>query len=134
MPLKSVWAQTRREKLGTVDGINLFFGALLGANLGTTGGMRLYDYVELIVLLVAIVMAIRVMSVSERRGYSLAMLGGGVVLLLAVLLVPALQPKGMAADDLHRLIATILVWVASAVAIEFFPTRAGESEQAESDF
>jgi hypothetical protein len=80
---------------------------------------------------VAIVMAIRMTSVSERRGYVLAILCACVLLVLAVLLIPGLQPKGMALDDLHRLVATILVWVAATVAVEFFPVREVRSAPSE---
>ncbi|HKR24194.1 MAG TPA: hypothetical protein VJS15_02965 [Allosphingosinicella sp.] len=121
--------QTGREKLGYIDGVNLFFGALLGANLGTLGAMPLTDYVVLIALLVALVMAIRTVSLSDRRLRALAMLAFCLAVFAAFLFVPGVQPEGFARSDLERLAATILVWVAVTTTVEFYPTG-GDEDQA----
>jgi len=118
-----IWAQTSREKLGTVDGINLFFGALLGANLGTLGTIPLLDYAKLILLLAGLVITIRLVSVSERRLYALATLGLYLVLVGAVLFVPAFQPEGLDPTDLQRLAVTLTIWVVATMAVEFYPTK-----------
>jgi hypothetical protein len=65
--MTSIWRYTRRDKIGGIDGLNLFFGALLGANLGTLEGLALRDYVNFIVILAGTVMTIRMLSISERR-------------------------------------------------------------------
>lgn len=127
--MASIWIQTKREKIGTIDGINLFFGALLGANLGTLDTLPLAEYVKLIALLVGLVMTIRLVSVSERRWYALATLALYVALLLGVLFVPFLQPKGLPTSDLHRLAATLGIWVVVTMLVEFYPT-AEEKDQA----
>lgn len=115
--------QTSREKLGYLDGINLFFGALLGANLGTLGTMPLGDYIMLIAVLAGLVMAIRAVSLSDRRLYSIGMLAFCLAIMALFLFVPALQPEGLSGSDLDRLTATLLIWVATAVLVEFYPTR-----------
>ncbi len=130
MAMKPLFSHTRREKLGIIDGINLFFGALLGANLGTVGGMPLTDYVVLIALLASLVMAIRMTSVSERRLYAYVMLALCAAIFLAILLVPAARPDGLEEDDLNRLIATILIWIAATSAVDFYPDHDSGEDQA----
>jgi hypothetical protein len=122
--MKDIFRSTPGGKSGAIDGLNLFFGALLGANLGTLQGMALFDYVKLIVLLAGTVMVLRMLSTSERRVYMLVTLAVYVALIVAILLVPTLQPKGMAVADLHRLVATLGVWVAFVLGAEITPTRA----------
>jgi hypothetical protein len=124
--MKSLWIQTRREKTGTIDGINLFFGALLGANLGTIGTLPLLEYAKLIMLLAGLVMTIRLVSVSERRWYALGTLALYVVLMSGVLFLPLLRPEGLATDDLHRLVATLAIWVTVTMAVELYPTSETE--------
>lgn len=126
----SIWLHSKREKLGNVDSINLFFGALLGANLGTVGDMPLTNYVQLIALLAALVMAIRMAVVSERRLYAYASLGFLLAIFLAILLIPATRPDGLDPADINRLVATILIWVAATALVEFYPTYDTEEDQA----
>ena len=123
MGTNSLWAQTEREKLGSVDGINLFFGALLGANLGTLGALPLHEYVKLIALLAGLVTTIRLVSISERRLYALATLALYVVIIAVILFLPATRPEGLATGDLHRLAATLAVWVGVTLLIEYYPTK-----------
>ena len=123
MGRNSIWTFTRGEKTGTIDGISLFFGALLGANLGTLGTMPLYDYVTLILLLAGMVIAIRMVSTSERRFYALAILAMYVLMVAGILYLPALRPEGLSDGDLNRLAATLGIWVAATMVFEFYPTR-----------
>jgi hypothetical protein len=118
----NLFRSTAGGKAGAVDGLNLFFGALLGANLGTMQGMPLLDYIKLILLLAATVMVIRMVSTSPRRLYMLAQVFLFAAILAVFLLVPLFQPKGMASADLHRLAATLAVWIAFVLAAEFTPT------------
>ena len=64
----------RGSKEGAMDGLNLFFGALLGANLGTLEGLKLVSYVQLATLLAGTVMALRIVSTAERRGRAVIVL------------------------------------------------------------
>ena len=121
--MKSLFVSTPGGKAGAIDGLNLFFGALLGANLGTLGHLPLFEYVKLIFLLAATVMALRMVSTSERRLYMLVVLGAYAVLLAGMATLPALQPKGLALDDLYRLIATLAVWVFFVLGTELSPVR-----------
>jgi uncharacterized membrane protein len=121
--MKGILRNTTGGKAGAIDGLNLFFGALLGANLGSMQHMALYDYGQLIFLLAGTVMVLRMLSTSERRTYMLITLAFYVALVGAFLLVPALQPKGMALDDLHRLVVTLAVWVVFVLGAELSPVR-----------
>lgn len=119
--MKSLLLSTEGGKAGTIDGLNLFFGALLGANLGTLGQMSLAAYAQLIVLLAGMVMALRMLSTSPKRGMMLSVIGVYAILLGATALVPALRPKGMPVADLHRLAVTLGIWLVFVVAAELAP-------------
>ena len=121
--LKDMFRNTEGGKTGAIDGLNLFFGALLGANLGTMQTLGLYEYIQLIFLLAGTVMVLRMISTSERRGFMLIVLGIYVVLIAAMLMVPAVQPKGMSTADLHRLVATLGIWVLFVLGTELSPVR-----------
>ena len=129
---KSLWKQTRAEKIGSIDGFNLFFGALLGANLGTLGQMPLSDYVKLIALLAGTVAILRMVSTSDRRGYALVMLAIYVVLIASVLTNRDLRPEGMSLADLQRLGVTLAIWIVAVLAMEFTPIHAEDPDPAAS--
>ena len=114
--------QTHRERLGAIDGLNLFFGALLGANLGTVEQLPLYSYVQVILLLAGTVMALRITSTSERRGYALFTIGLYVILVGYFLVGPA-RPEGLTDTATERLGATLAIWVTAVLVFEFWPTK-----------
>jgi hypothetical protein len=118
-----LFRSTPGGKVGAIDGLNLFFGVLLGANLGTIQGMSQLYYMELIFILAATVMTLRMMSTSPRRIFMLVNVLLYVLVVGAFLLWPPLQPKGVAEADLHRLAATLGIWVMFALAAEFSPVR-----------
>lgn len=128
--MRALLTQTPREKVATVDGIGLFFGALLGANMGTLEGLDLHDYAILIIVLAATVMTLRVFSMSERRGYAYALLGLYVVIVGLFLFVPGPRPAGLAADDAARLAITLAVWLGAVLSVEFYPMAAPKDDQA----
>jgi len=121
--MRGLFTQTRREKAGNVDGINLFFGALLGANLGTTGSLPALSYAQLAALLVGLVITIRMVSVSERRLYAYGTLAAYMLLFAAILLVPALGIEGLGQAELDRLLLTLGIWVAATVLVDLLPVR-----------
>ena len=118
-------SRSTADRSGAIDGLNLFFGALLGANLGTLDGLRLVDYVKLISLLAATVMALRMVSSAERRGSAAVLLAFYALLLAGLVLIPQLQPAGISAADLHRLAATIAIWITFALALDILPFQRG---------
>ena len=104
-----MFVNTRGGKEGATDGLNLFFEALLGANLGTLDAMRLVDYIQLTTLLAATVMALRMVATAERRAYMFVVLAMYALLLVALVMLPNLKPEGLLVEDLHRLVATLAV-------------------------
>ena len=119
--MKKLLRTTPGGKVGAVDGLNLFFGALLGANLGTMQTLALRDYVTLVILLAGTVMVLRMLSTSERRSYMLSLVGVYVAIFAVVLLF--VPPKGISPDDLHRLAATLGIWVLCILGAELSPVR-----------
>lgn len=121
--MRDFFRNTAGGKAGSIDGLNLFFGALLGANLGTTQGMAPFDYFKLITLLAGTVMVIRMLSTSERRVYMFVNVVLYILLVSGFLLVPTFQPKGVAVADLQRLALTLGVWVTFVLLAELMPMR-----------
>lgn len=119
--MKKFFRNTAGGKVGSIDGLNLFFGALLGANLGTMQSLPLYEYVKLIVILVGSVMVLRMLSTAEQRSRVFAVLALYALLIAGMLFVPAFKPKGLPEPDLQKLVATLAIWLACVVLIEFSP-------------
>ena len=129
--MRDYMRQTQRERMGSIDGVNLFFGALLGANLGTIGDLPLIDYIKLIMILAGTVVTLRVVSTSERRFYALATLGLYVFLVATYLAVPALRPENLSPDAAARLGSTLAVWILLVLTLEYWPVRPEEVRPAE---
>ncbi|HEX8308732.1 MAG TPA: hypothetical protein VF645_09990 [Allosphingosinicella sp.] len=131
--MRALFRNTAGGKQGAIDGLNLFFGALLGANLGTLDKLRLVDYIQITALLAGTVMTVRMVSTSDRRALVLAVLAVYAALLVSLVLLPDFKPAGMAVDDLHRLVATLAVWVIFVLGIELSPTREAAEPPAKDD-
>jgi hypothetical protein len=114
--------QTAAEKSAAINGMNLFFGALIGANLGSLHEIQMRDYLLIAIIVCLIVLYIQVVPVARRRWsylVQLAMMVGGLYVLL-------LHPLGA---DLFRerprpsphIFITICLWLASVASIELRP-------------
>jgi hypothetical protein len=121
--MKKYFRNTPGGKAGSIDGMNLFFGALLGANLGTMQSLPLYQYVQIILVLAGAVMVLRMLSTSQQRARIFGVLAIYVVLISIMVFVPGLRPKGLPAGDFNKLIATLAVWVVCVVAVELSPVQ-----------
>jgi hypothetical protein len=121
---------TARERAGSMDGLNLFFGALLGANLGTLSSIDLLDYAQFIIILAGTVMALRFVSTSERRIYAFATLAAYALFLLAMWNVPAMQPGELPERDFQRTLVTLAIWVGAVLLLELTPTLDAAEEVA----
>jgi len=119
--MKHLFRNTPGGKTGAIDGLNLFFGALLGANLGTMQALDLPQYIELVLLLAGTVMVLRMLSTSERRTYMLVLVGIYIAIIATLLVF--LPPKGLPAADLHRLTVTLAIWVACILGAELSPVH-----------
>ncbi|MGZ8999207.1 MAG: hypothetical protein ACXW2T_10175 [Allosphingosinicella sp.] len=130
--LNRMWTQTERERGGTLDGINLFFGALLGANLGSLDGISLTGYALVVLVLAGTVMALRGFAESERRILAASMLGA-YVLGVSLLLYRGTPLEGLAVEDRWRLAITLAIWISSVVMTVLYPTATLKAPQAASD-
>jgi len=119
--MKHLFRNTPGGKTGAIDGLNLFFGALLGANLGTMQALDLPQYIELVLLLAGTVMVLRMLSTSERPIYMLVLVGIYIAIIATLLVF--LPPKGLPAADLHRLTVTLAIWVACILGAELSPVH-----------
>ena len=127
---KKAFVQTRREQRSSLDGINLFFGALLGANLGSLNNLELAEYAGLVIMLAGAVVTLRVFTTSERRSYAFMLLGLYVLITALYLFDPPSQFDGLAAADRHRLAVTLGIWLATTVMTFYSPIREKAVEQA----
>ncbi|MGQ0559186.1 MAG: hypothetical protein ACT4OE_06330 [Sphingosinicella sp.] len=126
MPVwKDLTRQTRQEKQGTLDGMNLFFGALLGANLGAVGDLPLGRYAMLIAILAGTVMTLRVFSTSERRKYAIGLLLSYVLLMGIYLYSGYFTDHGLSQTDRDRLAVTLAVWLSAVLIVELYPVTDG---------
>jgi hypothetical protein len=125
--MKSLFLNTAGDRIGAVDGLNLFFGALLGANLGTIDRLPIREYVTLIVFLAGTVMTLRMISTTERRVAMFIVLAFYALLLVGMVTLPSLHPRGMSADDVQRLVATLGVWILCVLGAELTPMRKQET-------
>jgi len=121
--MKTLFRYTPGEKAGSVDGLNLFFGALLGANLGTMQSLALVDYGKIVVLLAGTVIVLRMVSTAERRAKVLGLIVVYVALVGANFFLPQFKPKGLPDRDLYKLVATLAIWLVFILVAEFTPMR-----------
>lgn len=131
--MKSLLRATPGDKAGSIDGLNLFFGALLGANLGTMQALPLARYFQLILLLAGSVMVLRMISTSERRWYALGVAAFCILVFASMLFVPMLKVKGLPDADLYKLALTLAVWFACVLLVEFSPAQKEPSSDERTD-
>ena len=106
----------------TIDGVNLFFSALLGANVGVMNDMPLNDYFKMILLLTGAVTAIFTMAVSERRSVFWSTGLAFAVILLGLGVAPPV-PSDESRQDFHRLVVTMGVWLGMLLLLRFTTER-----------
>lgn len=124
--------QSPAEKRASTAGVNLFFGALIGANLGTLEALSLRDYTLIISIICLIVLYLQVAPVARNRWSYLANL----VALTALLYMLLFDPLGRNIFEdrpapTPHLFVTICLWLASVAAIEFRPlsrSKAGKAQ------
>lgn len=114
--------QTRAEKRAAINGMNLFFGALIGANLGSLERLALRDYLILIIIVSLIVLYIQVAPVARRRWPYLATLAMTVAWLYALLLTPlGLELFENRPRPSPHLFVTICLWLLTVASVELRP-------------
>ena len=114
-------AQTIAEKRAALNGVSLFFGALIGANLGMTTGMPLRDYALIVAVVCTLILYLYIAPVARRRLSAVATL----LALLSGLYFLLIHDLGAAAFDGARpsphIFITICFWVASTLVVELRP-------------
>ena len=117
------------ERRATISGVNLFFSALLGANLGTLGDVPLDQYLQLTIILVGAVTAILTIAITRRR--SMAIWSGlAVALLIFVIAFVVGRRMGELADDFQKMAITLGVWLVMLLVVRFTPEAVPQPEQA----
>jgi hypothetical protein len=119
---KNLMFYTRAEKQGMVDGVGLFFGALLGTNLGSLEHLSMREYALLIGLLAGAVMSLRIFSTTERRWHGYLLLGLYTVVVQQILFSSKLGAD-IAMPDRQRLAITLGIWMISVVLAELTPIK-----------
>jgi hypothetical protein len=122
-------SQTEAERRSVLAGTNLFFGALLGAHLGTMDEVPIYDYLFLILLLGGAVTGIMMIAVSNRWRVVWVTLIMYVVLLGSVILSPDLLPAHMR-GEIERIAVMFVVWLLILAYLRVLPVIPEESEAA----
>ena len=114
--MKKVFSYSEKEKSVSLASINLFFSALLGANLGTMNEVPLSEYFTMVLVLVGAVTAILMIAISQRH----ALLFRTVLVLLAVAILANLGADGTKREFL-RLAITLTVWLGLLLLIRLTP-------------
>ena len=114
--------QTRAEKRASINGLNLFFGALIGANLGSLENLALRDYTLIVTMVCVTVLYIQLAPVARQRWLYVAILVVYVGVLYLLLLAPAgLQVFKDRARPQPHLFVTICLWLLSVAYVELRP-------------
>ena len=118
---RKLFSQTREERAAYRNGLTLFFGALLGANLALLEGLDLKSYSTLAALLAGVVMAFQLIGRSRSRLYTFVNIA-----IYAGLLAYAISYKdtlvtGLAAGHMDQLLATLAIWLAGLALVEMVP-------------
>lgn len=122
------YKQTRAEQTSYRNTINLFFGALLGANLGTLNQLGLEDYITLVAVLMGSVMALQLVSAARSRRYAAVTISIYAGALLYTHLGSGIRPEGLAVAAFEKLTATLAVWLVAVAVIELTPTLEDDGE------
>lgn len=117
--LKELRGQTRSEQAAFRNALALFFGALLGANLGELEGVDLKTYIALISVLAGAVMAFQLIGQARSRLYGvLTLVGFGALLAYAWTSGLFIRlPQGTS----DRIFATLAVWLVATMMVEMTP-------------
>ena len=108
---------TAGEYRANLQGLNVFFGAVLGVVMAGTERLAPFDYGVMLLLLASLVITILYISSSPKR------LLYSTLILIAIALMPQMvtQLIDERISSLPYLQVTLLVWALLAILIEFAP-------------
>lgn len=126
--LKKPW-MTAGEYRANLQGLNVFFGAVLGVVMAGTERLAPFDYGVMLLLMASLVITILYISSSPKR------LLYSALILVAIALMPEMVTQLI--DDrissLAYLQVTLLVWALLAILIEFAPRERDDAATATGD-
>lgn len=130
--MKSLFQMTQGERRAAVAGVNLFFAALLGANLGNLNELSLKEHIFLSVLIAGAVSGLFVAAVSSRRTLSFSILIAYALLLGTLVLLPrpGLIDLIDSETQLQSIVATLVVWTTFLILMRITPLLPGEGAEA----
>jgi hypothetical protein len=124
--MRALFSQPENERHATLAAVNLFFGVLLGANLGSINSVPLFDYIKLVLLLGGSVMALYTIAVSTRWRTVAGLIVTYALLLGLTIVDEDMRPQGMEAE-MERIIATLAIWFLFVVFVRVTPMLGGGS-------
>jgi uncharacterized membrane protein len=127
--IRNIFSYTEAELRSTLAGVNLFFGALLGAHLGTMSRVPIYDYVFLIMLLAGAVTVIFMVASSTRARLVWFTVGLYVLIFAAIISIPEMRPRHME-NEIQRIVAMLAVWLVFIVSLRLAPVHPEPGAQA----
>ncbi len=122
--MRRPFSYSESEQRVTLASLNLFFSALLGANLGTMNEIPLPEYFKMVLLLVGAVTAILMIAVSELRAMILRI----VLVLVAVALLASLG-QGGTQREFNRLAITLAVWLGLLLLLRLSGFRGKDADE-----
>jgi hypothetical protein len=121
--LKAAFTSSDQEYQAALNGLNIFFGAILGVALGGIENLDQLAYMTLLVMVSGVVVGILYIPASRHRvAYAVSLIA-----ILTLLLVTH-RPGDMIMHSFPlpaKLIPTLIVWTAATILIEFAPRSRG---------
>ena len=126
--LKSLVLMSQSEYRAALDGINIFFGAILGVTLAGTEGLATLPYMTLLVMVSGVVVTILYIPASAHRlWYAIAL----VVILVVFLISHDEGDLVLASFPMPpKLVETLIVWTVATAIVQFTPRRPEQAEAA----
>lgn len=117
-------SQTPEERRAARNAVSLFFGALIGANLGSFSDLALRDYTLLIAIVSLLVLYLHLAPFARRRWEAILGLGVTLALLYALLMTPFGAPMWKdGTNPSPHLFVTLAFWIVSVAWVELRPVR-----------
>jgi uncharacterized membrane protein YccC len=117
--LKAIFTANEQEYQAALNGLSIFFGAILGVALGGVEDLEPLPYITLLLMVSGVVLAILYIPASRHRvAYAV-----GLIVLLTTLLVTH-DPGDMILGSFPlpgKLLPTLIVWTAATILVEFGP-------------
>jgi hypothetical protein len=127
--VKSLFKMTEGERRAAIAGVNLFFAALLGANLGNLSTVSLKEHIYLSILIAGAVSGLFVAAVSSRRTLSVAILMAYAILLGTLVVFPRTELTD-AGIQVHTIVTTLAVWTVFLLVMRLTPMLPGDGAEA----